>query len=361
MAGLLNTWNALTLQKRIVLIGAVLATLVLVGMVARMATQPTMKLLYGGLDPQTSGEVLAAIEAMNVPVELRGDAIYVPADQKDRVRIELAKDNLPERGQEGYTLLENLSGFGTTSEMFNSALNRALEGELAHTIRSLPGVRSARVHITPAQRRAFQRDRTPPSASVAVRSASGTLSENAANSIQVMVALAVSGLEPQRVAVIDADNGSVIAGPEQSGIRSAATRALELSERHRMELEQMLELHVGEGNARVTVTVETDTDSETIFERRLDPESQVTMNAQTVETTNAASGSNAAVTVASNLPDGEAAAGRDRESNSSETRETFTYQYSETRRDQVKQAGGVKRIGVAVVLNEARSVAEDGA
>ena len=359
MTSLLNTWNALTIQRRVFLIAAVIGAMVAVAMVARLAAQPSMSLLYGGLDPKNSGEVVAALEGMGVAVEVRGDSIYVPTGERDRVRLALARDGLPERGQDGYELLDNLSGFGTTSEMFNAALWRAREGELARTILSVPGVRSARVHIGAAARRAFARGDQKPTAAVTVRMSSSALSDSAALSIRYLVALAVPGLDPAQVAVIDAENG-VVLRPGEDRAGALVDRAERRGDKLKAELEALLSVRVGAGNARVSVTVETTSESQTVSERILDPDSQVTMNSQVEETTSTNKGGAGAVTVASNLPDGDAAGGSTRESSESQNRETVSYQYSETRRDQVTQAGAVKRVGVAVLINDARAVAEDG-
>jgi len=55
----------------------------------------------------------------------------------------LAAEGLPAAGAAGYELLDQLSGFGTTAQMFDAAYWRAKEGELARTILSIPEVRAA--------------------------------------------------------------------------------------------------------------------------------------------------------------------------------------------------------------------------
>ena len=99
-----------------------------------------MALIYGGLDSAQAGEVIAGIERAGVPYEVRGDAIYVASDQRDRLRMDLAAEGLPAAGSTGYELLDGMSGFGTTSQMFDAAYWRAKEGELARTILALPNV-----------------------------------------------------------------------------------------------------------------------------------------------------------------------------------------------------------------------------
>ena len=65
----------------------------------------------------------------------------------------LAAEGLPANSGTGYELLDSLSGFGTTSQMFDAAYWRAKEGELARTLLAMPQIRAARVHLASAPAR----------------------------------------------------------------------------------------------------------------------------------------------------------------------------------------------------------------
>lgn len=362
MNALLETWSGLSIQRRVVLVVAVVATLAMTLLLARTASQPSMSLLYGGLDQQTAGEVMTALDGMNVPNEVRGNAIYVPAGEKDRVRLALAQQGLPQKSQAGYEVLENLSGFGTTSEMFQAAYWRAKEGELARTILAQPGVEAARVHIGANARSPFQRAMDAPTASVTVTMRGGAaMTENNALAARFLVALAVPGLEPAQVAVIDAQNGVVLRPGDERAAALSGLAAEKRSAQLKGDLERLLGARVGADNVAVTVSVETTTERQTISERRLDPDTQVTMSSETEGRSERSSGRSAAVTVASNLPDGDAAndAGEER-SEIQETREMVEFQYSELRREQLLEPGAVKRIGVAVLINEVAETGPEG-
>ena len=134
MNGIFETWQALDLRRKIVLVGALLLTMVAVLSLAQVATKPGMALLYSGLDPSAAGEVLGALEQMSVASEVRGDAIFVAENERDRVRLALAGDGLPRQGQAGYEVIDSLSPISTTSDAFNAAYWRAKEGELARTL-----------------------------------------------------------------------------------------------------------------------------------------------------------------------------------------------------------------------------------
>lgn len=138
------------MRRRIVVIGATLAMFMAVLGLARFSSTPGMSLLYAGLDPKAAGEVIASLEQQGVAYAVKGDAIHVPSAQRDSLRMALASEGLPANGGAGYELLDQLSGFSTTSQMFDVAYWRAKEGELARTILANPQIRSARVHIAQA-------------------------------------------------------------------------------------------------------------------------------------------------------------------------------------------------------------------
>ncbi|MEO1493833.1 MAG: flagellar basal-body MS-ring/collar protein FliF [Pseudomonadota bacterium] len=360
MSQLIDTWQTLDLRRRVILVGAVVLTLVAVLSLAQMATRPGMALLYSGLDPATAGEVVGALEQMNVQAEVRGDAIYVAEDERDRVRLALARDGLPRQGQAGYELLDELSGFSATADMFNAAYWRAKEGELARTILSSPGVVAARVHIAVPNRRPFARDGAAPTASVTVTMAGGALTMAQATSIRYVTALAVADLSPEQVGVIDSRTGMVLAPGTDNPMTSAASEAAEREHKLKSEIEALLAARVGRDRARVSVAVETDREAETVVERRLEPDTRVTLHSDTEEITDSAQGGGGNVTVASNLPAGDAGGGNDRQSARTETRERVNYDYSEVRRETVRAAGAIRRISVAVLVDGVVETATDG-
>lgn len=360
MDQLLKTWRALDLRRRIVLVGAGVLTIVAVLSLAQVATRPSMALLYSGLDPAAAGEVVGMLEQMNVPSEVRGDAIYVAEAERDRVRLSLAREGLPRQGQSGYELLDGMSGFSATSDMFNAAFWRAKEGELARTILSAPGVRAARVHIAVPSRRPFSRDGAPASASVTVTMSGGALTQPQAKAFRYLVALAVPGLDPEQVAIIDSRAGMVLAPGEESGIEDASADAAEREARLEAEIEQLIAARVGRDKARVTVSVETDREAERVVENIIQPESRVTISADIEEISDTAQGQSGNVTVASNLPAGDAEPGAENKSARSESRERVNYDYSEVVRERTRAPGAIRRISVAVLVDGIKVESADG-
>lgn len=355
----LSAWEALEPRKRgIAAIAAIVTFAAIIGL-ARVSTTPTMALLYAGLDPASAGQIVAQLEQSGTAFEVRGDAIYVDGAKRDQMRLSLAGQGLPQSGTQGYEILESLNGFGTTSQMFTTAFWRAREGELARTIQASTNVKSARVHIANPVRRSFERNQKT-TASVTVTLSGDGLSRSQAEAIRYLVSSSVAGLPPQGVTVIDSANGVVLAaGEEEGGLQSGADSAARAASL-KANIERLLSARVGEGRAIVEVMIDTNRDSETIKERVLDPQSRVAISSDNSETNKSETGSaGGAVTVASNLPDGDAAGGGGQSSSTNaETRERINYDVSEVIRERVKRPGEIRKISVAVLVDGI--VGEDG-
>lgn len=353
---LLNVWNGLTPVRKLVAIGATVGMFLAILTMSRMVAAPSLTLLYAGLESQAAGEVVRSLESRGVAFEVRGGSIFVDSAERDQLRMTLASEGLPANGSGGYELLDSLSGFGTTSQMFDAAYWRAKEGELARTIVSSPHIASARVHIANGGSNPFQRGVTP-TASVSVTPVGGEITPSQAKALKYLVASAVANLAPENVAVIGT-NGALIDAAEEP---TQGTTGDNRSDRLKEKVERLLEARVGIGNAIVEVAVDTVTESEAIRERRIDPEGRVAISTDTEETSNTSSSSaGGQVTVASNLPDGDAAGGDGSNSQNSQTRERVNYEVSETEREIVRAPGAIRRLTVAVLVNGTEMTADDG-
>ena len=353
MQQMIALWNALDLRKRVIVIGASVAMFAAVLGLSRLAVQPSMALLYSGLESSAAGEVIKALEAGGTPYEVRGGAIYVPQSQRDELRLTMAADGLPANSSQGYEILDNLSGFGTTSQMFNAAYWRAKEGELSRTITASPMIRSARVHLGNPTPQGI-RQQAAATASVTLGVIGSGLSPAYARALRYLVASAVAGLSPENVSIIDSERGLIGADDAPGQVNGTDTaREIEL----RRNVQRLLEARVGPGKAVVEVSIEMVTDRESITERSIDPNSRIAISNETEERTNSTSdsGGAAGVSVASNLPSGNAAAGGQSSSTDSQTRERTNYEFSETTREIQRAPGAIRRLSVAVLVDGIRS------
>lgn len=356
MQNLISLWQALDAKKRIIVAGATIAVFLAVLGLAQVSRAPGMSLLYAGLQGASAGDVVAALEQDGVAFEVRGDSIYVDSTQRDSLRMVLAAQGLPANSGSGYELLDELSGFGTTSQMFDAAYWRAKEGELSRTVLANPLIRAARVHIAQAPSKPFQGDQKA-KASVTVSTSAGGLSADQARALRHLISAAVPGMIPEDVAVIDTVAG-LLPGEDASLRPDAAgeARAIEL----RRNVERLLEARVGPGKAVVEVAVEVVTDREAITERTFDPQGRVAISQETESRSGTASEPGGDVTVASNLPEGDAEAAANGKSENNETRERVNYEVSETQREILRAPGSLKKISVAVLVDGQTVTAADG-
>ncbi len=353
MNPILSLWSTLEPRRRAVVIGATLAMFVTILALARMAATPDMALLYAGLDPARSGEVVAALEQRKVNYRIDGQSIMVDATRRDSLRMELAAEGLPAQGGAGYELLDSLSGFGTTAQMFDAAWGRAVEGELARTILANPAFRAARVHIARPEAQPFGA-KPVPTASVVVTSLAGRVSQTEAKALRHLVAAAVPGLRSDGVEVIDSVGGLVPLEDASPSAAAADARA----EAIRANVERLLAARVGAGNAVVQVALELESQSEQVTERVIDPQGRVAISTETTSKSGSNSEAGGQVTVASNLPQGGAEDGS--KSESSENNERVNYEVSETQRALTRVPGDIRRLTVAVLVNGAKTKGEDG-
>lgn len=356
MQNVIAIWNSLNLRRRVIIVGATLAMFAAVLGLSRMAGQAEMGLLYAGLEPAAAGEVMAALDQRSVAYEIRGDSILVDVTRRDALRMALASEGLPAAGGGGYELLDSLSGFGTTSQMFDAAYWRAKEGEIARTLLAMPEVKAARVHIASAPARAFQPD-SKPTASVTLTTVSGSLTESQARAIRHLVASAVAGMAPEAVQIIDTVAG-LIGGDE--GQAFDAGTAEDRAAAIKGNVERLLAARVGAGKAVVEVSIDLVSEREAITERKFDPQGRVAISSETEERSGSSTEPGGEVTVASNLPEGDAAAGGQGKSQTSETKERVNYEVSETQREILRNPGAVRRMTVAVMVDGVVATADDG-
>ncbi len=323
------------------------------------ASAPQMAPLYTGLSFEDASAISSELQTMNVPYELRGegDTILVPRDQITTLRMSLAENGLPTRGQVGYEIFDQQNTLGATSFVQNINNVRALEGELARTITSLARIKTARVHLVLPERELFRRERKDPTASI-VLSVRGELSAGEIRAIQHLVASAIEGLTPNKVSIVD-DTGRLLAsgaGNDEGDIIAGemAERAVSIETRLQSRVEDILANVVGAGRARVQVSAELELNRSTTTSETFDPNGQVVRSTQNSENANSATGpSDAAVSVANELPGASAnsgGAGGVQEQGST-TQETVNYEISKTTQTAVAEAGGIKRLSVAVVVD----------
>ncbi len=372
-------------------------------LILRVTAVP-MTPLFTDLAFEDSAAIIRDLERQAIPYQTRNDGavILVPKDAVTRLRMKLAESGLPKGGSVGYEIFDKSDALGATSFVQNINHLRALEGELARTIRSIDRVASARVHLVLPERPLFSRERQEPSASIVLKlrgsleaqhvrairhliasavnglmlperplfsrerqepSASivlklrGSLEAQHVRAIRHLIASAVNGLKPGRVSIVDESGRLLADGSDDnlSGLSAGADdRKLTFERRMRENVENIVSSIVGPGRARVQLTADFDFNRITQTTDKFDPEGRVVRSSQTREEThNSHEGKDGQVTVANELPGGQqkAADAAVNKNDNRKSEEIVNYEISRTTKTEVIEGGRVNRISVAVLVD----------
>ncbi|PTM54950.1 flagellar M-ring protein FliF [Phreatobacter oligotrophus] len=343
---------------RLAAMGAVALGLVgfFVYIILRMS-QPQMSLLFSDLTLEDSSAIVKELERRQVRFQLRNDGaqVFVPQDQVARVRLQLAEGGMPRGGGVGYEIFDKGDALSSTSFVQGMNQLRALEGELARTIRGIERVQSARVHLVLPERALFSRERSEPSASIVLR-VRGGLEPAQIRAIRHLVASAVRGLSPQRISIVD-EGGRLLAdgAGDASGMMGSTVDERKAGQERRLreQVESIIASVVGPGRARVQVTADMDFNRITQTLDDFDPERRVVRSTQTREEQSSSNeGREGQVTVGNELPGAnQGGAGNNSREASRKTEETVNYEIARTQRTEVIEAGRVKRVSVAVLVD----------
>ncbi len=362
MNNLLQTLRNLG-PARLAAIGGV--GLLLIGFFVYLTTRlstPEMELLYAELQQTEAAAIAKKLEEAKVPftVDKTGTKIMVPADQVGPMRMRMAAQGLPSGGSVGYELFDKGEGFGATSFMQNINHLRALEGEMARTVQTLNGVQQARVHLVLPKRELFARQQNPATASVFLKLRPGAqLSRENIQAIQQLIAASVPNLDPNRISIVD-DKGKLLArgtgsDTAEAMMASAEEKKQAFEGRLARTIEDLLGRTLGYGKVRAEVSADLDFDRITTQSEIFDPESQVVRSTQTVTESNESSDRDplAPVTVDQNLPTAQASSSASPLSSNKSNRneETINYEITKTTKSHVREAGTVRRLSVAVLVD----------
>jgi len=248
------------LLNRVVVAAVVIACIGASALLVGWAGKPNMSLLFSGLEPEEASQIVEKIRDADVPYELRagGTTVLVPEAEVYALRLSLAGQGLVGSGNDSYRIIDN-QPIGASPGIQRINYVRAVQGELARTIRSLDGVAACRVHISNPERRMFNRDEDSPSASVAVKMKTGRRlsAGNVSAIVHLVAAGAGGGLTSDNVVVVDG-RGNVLSkgAANDGGAADFAGEVTNIELAMARKVEQLVEGLVGPGRVRARVTVE---------------------------------------------------------------------------------------------------------
>lgn len=363
--------------NKLMLMAGIAAIIALMTVFWLWSQQPDYRVLFSNYSDKDGGAIVASLEKMNIPYKFSdsGNAILVPAAQVHQARLKLASDGLPKGGNIGFELLENQK-FGVSQFVEQVNFQRALEGELERSIQSIGAVEVARIHLAIPKASVFVRDQQKPTASVLLNLRAGrNLDVQQVGAIVHLVASSVPDLPAANVTVVD-QNGNLLSDTSKKmGANNLDPSQLkyvdEIQQGIAKRIESIISPIVGAKNVRAEASAEIDFSSleqaAEIYKPNQKPDEVAIRSMQSNESTSN-NGSNEAAGVPgalSNQPPANAtapinstadanatAAGEAAIAPEFNTKNTTTnFEVDKTVKYVQQAMGGIKRLNVAVVVN----------
>ena len=345
-------WAGLQPSQRHWATAAAFLLIALLGGLAWYGLRTDWRTLYAGMEPDEARQMAMTLTQAQIPYEVteNGTALLVPSTQLDKARLATAAKGAVKSGKLGFELFDKPNWVGSE---FDERVNyqRALEGELEHTIGTLADVESARVDLVLPHDSLFRDEERPAKASVVLKLRHASLADGEADSIRNLVASSVDGLSPDHVILVDAA-GHLPLGPKTpEAAHLSAEQALE------QKIVATLEPVTGPGNVRVAVTLDYDQSATDQTEETYDPDQTATLSMQRTQQTVggqpvaagvAGAASNAPNTNAKQLP----VYPKQTSGPETSSTESGTYGVSKTVRHSVEEPGRLRRMTAAIVVND---------
>ncbi len=376
MSTRLPSWTRIPPQQLLALLLVVATAIALVVGSWMWSTAPDYKVLYSNLSDRDGGAVIASLQQLNIPYKFTegGGALLVPAEHVHDLRLKLAAQGLPKGGLVGFELMEG-QRFGSSQFLEQVNYQRGLEGELARSITSLQAVQGARVHLALSRGTAFLREQAKPSASVLVQLHPGrALDPMQVAAIIHLVSNSVPDLATKNVSVVD-QNGTLLSADANGATRGGLdTKQLqyrqETEQSYVKRIEAIIAPMLGNTNVRAQVSAELDfsevEQAEEIYKPNQKPDEAAVRASQSSETRGAANptagtGVPGALTnqppntggAPITAPAGEAQNATAATASASQRKDSaVSYEVDKSIRHTKVSQGRLKRLSVAVILND---------
>jgi flagellar M-ring protein FliF len=362
------------LGNKLLLVVAAAAVVAVMVVFWLWSQQPDYRVLFSNYSDKDGGAIVAALEKMNVPYKFSdsGTAILVPASQVHQARLKLASDGLPKGGNIGFEILENQK-FGVSQFVEQVNFQRALEGELERSIQSIGAVEVARIHLAIPKATVFVRDQQQPTASVLLNLRAGrSLDVQQVGAVVHLVASSVPNLPAANVTVVD-QNGNLLSDTSKKmGANNLDPTQLkyidDIQQSIIKRVESIITPIVGAKNVRAEASAEIDFSSleqaAEIYKPNQKPDDAAIRSLQSNESLTSNGGAAAGVPGAlSNQPPANATApittpagaapGATAEATpvNNQKNTTTNFEVDKTVRYSQQGMGGIKRLNVAVVVN----------
>ncbi len=369
-------------MKQVGFLLAIAASIALGGYVLMWSQTPNYQVLFSGMQAKESAEVVAVLQQSNVDYKLdpSSGAVLVPTSQLQSLRLRLASEGLPRSSSQGMEMLNDEQGFGTSQFIERARYQRAQEEELARSISSMYNVSSARVHLATPKQSVFVRERKAPTASVIVNLYAGrNLEQGQVSAITHMVASSIPNLSSNNVTIVDQKGRLLSQTDRDKGVAMSDTQlqfTQKLEQGYIRRIEDILSPIVGISGVRAQVVAEVDFTITEQTHESYNPDLTVLRSEQVQEDNKSGvTGATGIPGALSNQPPGggiapeQLAVATDEEGvaiappplpGSSSKSSTRNFELDRTISHTRVAPGSVKRLSVAVLVDERRSIDEEG-
>lgn len=204
---MLETWSSLSKRNQLLIIGALFLIIISLVLFLYWASNPDYTPIYSNLSAVEAGEIVVAIEAQGIPVQLSSDGrtVSVPKADASRLKVELAHQGIPRSGNINYSIFSENMGFGMTDKQFNVVERDAMQNELRYLIEQIDGIEEAKVMITLPEESIWLTDgEKTASASVVINTRSGLeLSPTQINGLYHLISKSVPKLPVENIVIMN--------------------------------------------------------------------------------------------------------------------------------------------------------------
>lgn len=366
-------FNKLSIVRQIGLMVGLAASVAIGFAVVLWSQKPDQRVLFSNLNFSDANQIIEQLRLYNVPYKFDADgrAILVPDEYVHQARLKLASEGFTADKTVGFEILDREQSLGTSQFMETTKYRRGLEGELARTISSMTAVRNARVHLAIPKDTVFIRDTRKPTASVFLELFSGRqLERDQVASIANLVASSIPALNVKDVTVVD-QRGRLLNMRDKDVNVVLAAKQLEytrnLEETMLNRVNSILQPVVGMGRFRAEVSADVDFTAVEQTDELYNPDLPALRSEQTMDESRVGGAAPVGVPGAlSNQPPGpssvpEEASGEGVLANngapgSSRKQATRNFELDRTISYTKHQQGRVRRLTVAVVVDDLSSV-----
>lgn len=332
--------------------------------------EPNYAPLYHDVSYQDANEIVQVLNANEIKYQLDTDnkLILVEHRKIHQARLQLAAAGISSSERMGYDLLDQKSQLGTSQFIEKAKYHRSLEGELAKTIGSIQVVKFARVHIAIPKKTVFISDRRRPSASVFLELQPGRLLEpSQVEAITNLVASSIPELSEKSVTVLD-QKGNLLSHSRHNDEVQQASKHLEyvqkIEDKYVARVHNILEPIIGLGQFKVEVTADIDFTRQTQTAEMFNPDNEAIRSEQILDEQQYGRDEMAGVPGAlANQPpevaeiEGQDNVAADDQLSNARRQTSRNYELDRTIRYVEQSVGQVRKLSVAVVINDKPAIA----